>query len=156
MTNEKRELLEELQYLIDCTGDCESDAADPALKEAIKKIRSLIETPPPKHTQCENCLDDLDKEENKFAYCDKCWQDLLADLKKARPKVSIKEIDEWINGIFILPIEDRTTEKVIAMREANRNYLVRQLRSKGVEIASPGSNADKVSGKEAKDGKEKD
>jgi hypothetical protein len=62
----------------------------------------------PKHTQCENCPDDL--EDYVWVYCDKCWQGLCADadklivknreLKQARPQVDEKFIEKYAEEIF--------------------------------------------------------
>jgi len=46
--SERAEILEEFEYLKDCTGDCDSDAADPALREACLAIRAIIEAYQPK------------------------------------------------------------------------------------------------------------
>ena len=76
--DEKRELIERLKLWRDLLEeDCNWLGLD---DEPFNKIIVLITAPPPKHTQCENCLDDL--ELYKWVYCDKCWQKLCADWKK--------------------------------------------------------------------------
>jgi len=95
--DEKRELLDRIARWKLEFGFRGEDWTD-ADQQVYSKLRALINAPPPKHTQCENCLDDL--EDYVWVYCDKCWQKLLTDLKKARPVVDEKFIAEWAEGIW--------------------------------------------------------
>jgi len=84
---EKRELLKTLDCLPPLTDEEEKH---------IAKLRALINTPPPpKHTQCENCLDDL--EDYVWVYCDKCWQKLLAENTELKVMVAKLEAGVEIN-----------------------------------------------------------
>jgi hypothetical protein len=59
MNDEKRELLDWLKSWY--AGIVPTDKIyDRPGEDAYNKLRALIEAPPPKHTQCENCLDDLE------------------------------------------------------------------------------------------------
>jgi len=104
--DEKRELIERLKLWRDLLEeDCNWLGLD---DEPFNKIIVLIAAPPPKHTMCENCLDDL--ELYNWVYCDKCWQGLCADadklivknreLKQARPQVDEKFIEKYAEEIF--------------------------------------------------------
>jgi len=147
MTNEKRELLEWLDNMFELPV---SETGYPCKhhRTMIDKLRALIEAPPPKHTQCENCLDDL--EDYVWVYCDKCWQALCTEanqlivknreLKKSRPKVDEKVVEDWEQVIWAW-----RGDKGDGV--ALRNVLTDMLKEAGVEI-SPDNNSDKVSGKE--------
>ena len=161
---EKRELLEFLYRFYYAWFTNNDGVLEDEARDAYRDIHALIEAPPPKYTMCENCLDDLEDEDNKFCYDDKCWQKLLddceaaeADLKKVRSTVNERcncENYRWLDKQL----------KSVAVFMWSHNQEPRENRGpfkfcpycgKGVEI-NPANNPDKVSGKEAKDGKEKD
>ena len=125
MTNdEKRELLDWLKSWY--AGIVPTDKIyDRPGEDAYNKLRALIEAPPPKHTQCENCLDDL--EDYVWVYYDKCWQKLLADLKKARPMVS---------GEFLRQLAGELSTHNFSNQHPEVPYkiLLRRFQAAGVEI----------------------
>jgi len=146
MTNdEKKELLERLEAWAGCYRGYSWRNEDDLI---LDKLRALIAAPPPKHTMCENCLDDL--EDYVWVYCDKCWQALCTEanqlivknreLKKSRPKVDEKVVEDWEQVIWAW-----RGDKGDGV--ALRNVLTDMLKEAGVEI-SPDNNSDKVSGKE--------
>ena len=133
MTNdEKKELLERLEAWAGCYRGYSWRNEDDLI---LDKLRALIAAPPPKHTMCENCLDDL--EDYVWVYCDDCWQALLADLEKARPMVD-ELLEYW-----------GTVDVHRKICDTDLGWYMGKLKEAGVEI-NPDKNPDKVSGKEGK------
>jgi hypothetical protein len=135
---EKRELLEFLYRFYYAWFTNNDGVLEDEARDAYRDIHALIEAPPPKYTMCENCLDDLEDEDNKFCYDDKCWQKLLddceaaeADLKKARPRVDEKFITEWA---FNLAEEAEPSEGRKLKYATWQAFIRAMLQEAGVEI----------------------
>ena len=129
MTNEKRELLEWLDNMFELPV---SETGYPCKhhRTMIDKLRALIEAPPPKHTQCENCLDDL--EDYVWVYCDKCWQALCTEanqliVKNRELKKSRQTVDELLKYWGTVDVHRKICD-------TDLGWYIGKLQEAGVEI----------------------
>ena len=128
MTNdEKKELLERLEAWAGCYRGYSWRNEDDLI---LDKLRALIAAPPPKHTMCENCLDDL--EDYVWVYCDDCWQALCTEanqliVKNRELKKSRQTVDELLKYWGTVDVHRKICD-------TDLGWYIGKLQEAGVEI----------------------